>query len=69
MSKLEYVVKLLKSERRIKNRDTSEEVKSFHLAERATLLKERPREWVASGADGIIAFGKTRRERWTRRTA
>ncbi len=61
-SKLAYIVKLLESEGWIKNRETREEVKTLCLADHATLREGRPGDWVAFGADGVIAFGDTQRE-------
>ena len=39
-----------------------EKARRRYLDEQATLLKEHPKEWVAMGADGVIAFGKSQRE-------
>ena len=61
-SELEDVVKLLESEGCIKNEETREEVKTLCLADHATLWEGRPGDWVATGADGVIAFGDTQRE-------
>ena len=44
--------------------EMSEKAERRYLAERATLLKERPGEWVALGADGVIAFENTMKEVW-----
>ena len=62
LSKLEYLVTLLGSEGWVKNRETREGVKVLCLADHATLREGRPGDWVAVGVDGVVAFGKTRRE-------
>lgn len=61
-SKLEYLVKLLESEGWVKDRERREGVKVLCLVDHATLQEGRPRDWVAVGADGVVAFGETQRE-------
>ena len=41
-----------------------EKARTRYLEEQAALLEEHPREWVAIGADGVIAFGNSDREAW-----
>lgn len=44
--------------------EMTEKAERHYRAEFSALLEEHPREWVAIGADGVIAFGNTQGEAW-----